>query len=616
MFAPALLHTSQIHSPFSLFPGLSSFLSPLSLFPNPSKQKVKLGPSLIDPTVFCNNPTISQSTVEELISHTGYEDYPYAWSSGYNCADPSLLLPNNLAYMLQSCVDSREGKLIHSLILKHIRKPVVFIDNNLINMYMKFGEFEIAQKVFDRMHERNIVSWTSLLNGYLKIGFHYEAICLFCDLARENVRPNSHTYVCLLNLCGKKLHFELGLQIHACIFKGNLCNLIVDSALVYFYSQCGDLMGAFQVFDRMPQKDSISWTTMISAYTNQGYGKDALYVFSQMQLFGFRPNEFTISCALKACGQEEALNNGKQLHAYIIKRVFKDDVFVGSSLVYMYSKCGRVSEARHVFNGMPRRNTVTWTSMVAGYAQNGFGKEAISLFRKMRSRRVIANDLTVVCILSACGLVESLDNGKEIHGQILKKFRERNIYIDSTLVWFYCRCGEYEYASKVLKDMPFRDVVSWTSIISGCALLGYGSEALKFLNDMLWEGIEPNQFTFSSAIKACAKLQALRHGKKLHAYANKTHALSNVYVGSALIGMYAKCGSMVDARRIFDMMEERNVVSWKVMMMGYARNGLFKEAMKLLYRMKEEGVEVDEFVMTTVLNACGEAQSERESVPS
>ncbi|KAL7176049.1 hypothetical protein ACSBR2_029592 [Camellia fascicularis] len=521
-----------------------------------------------------------------------------------------------LASQLQLCDRVKEVRKLHTIVIKCLMSSVVFVDNNLISAYARIGDLVAARKVFDKMSERNVVSWTAILNGYLRFGLDDEAFVFFRENIGRGVQAmNFKTFVCVLNLCSRRLDYELGKQIHACIIKGNWSNLIVDSAIVYFYAQCGDLSGAFCAFDRMPNHDVVSWTTMITACSQHGWTEEAFLLFSRMQFEGFSPNEFTVCSVLKACGDEAALKFGRQLHGAVVKKIFKNDVFIGTSLVDMYSKCKEIVDSRKVFDGMRKRNTVTWTSIIAGYARNGLSEEAISLFRIMRRRKILANNLTMVSILRACGSVGGLALGKEVHAQLVKNSTQSNIYIGSTLVWLYCKCREYSVASTILQEMPLKDVVSWTAMISGCAGLGHESEALEFLKEMLGEGVEPNPFTYSSALKACAKLENIHQGRLIHSSVNKTPAFCNVYVGSALIFMYAKCGYVSEAIQVFDSMPERNLVSWKAMIMGYAKNGLCQEALKLMYRMQAEGVEVDDYILTTVLTACGDVDWNVEPSP-
>ncbi|KAK1266579.1 Pentatricopeptide repeat-containing protein [Acorus gramineus] len=521
-----------------------------------------------------------------------------------------LLDPDFLSHSLRSCSTLREVKRLHAVVLKGFRRPVTFVDNNLISTYVRFMRIVDAERLFDGMRDRDVVSWTAMITAYSKTGMEDEVLRVFERMVEDRVVANGSTYVCLLNSCSRRSDFDLGRQVHACVVKESWSNLIVNSTLVHFYARCGDLEAAFRLFDSMPKRDVVSWTTMVAACAQHGRGGEALSLFARMQREGVRVNEFTVCSALKACGESKDLKFGRQLHGASVKKALMLDVFIGSSLVGMYVKCGQVVDARAVFDSMPRRNTVSWTSMIAGYAQNGVAEEAINLFRRMKKRRILTNSLTVVSILSACGSIGLLCLGKEIHSRILKNFTWSNTHIGTTLVWFYSKCGEYKYASRVLKDMPLRDVFSWTAIISGYTQNGIGVEALGSLSDMMWEGVNPNPFTYSSALKACAKLEAIREGQWIHASANKTCALANVFVGSALIDMYAKCGCVTDASRVFDLMPERNLVSWKSMIVGYARNGLCKEALKLVYRMRAEGFKVEDYVLSEVFGACGDVESD------
>lgn len=517
--------------------------------------------------------------------------------------------PTFVASQLQSCSTLKHVQILHSVITRSPSSSTTttnFLFNNLISAYVRFGELICARNLFDTMSKPNIVSWTALLNAYITFGLDYQAFSFLSALFNSGILPNANTYVCILNLSTRRLDLRLGKQIHACIVKQSCSNLIVDSAVVYFYAQCGDLGDTFRAFLWMKHRDVVSWTTLISACSQRQLGDQAFTLFLQMLNQGFTPNEFTMCSVLKACGDEQALGFGRQLHGAIVKYVCKNDVFIETSLVDMYAKCGEITHSRTIFNGMTKRNTVSWTSMIAGYAQNGLGEEAIHLFRVMRRRKISANKLTMVSILKACGLVRDLLIGKEMHAQIIKNCIHGNIYLGSTLVWLYCKCGEYTTAYNVLEGLPLKDVVSWTAMISGCARLGHEHEALGYLKEMLGEGVEPNSFTYSSALKACAKLKNVWQGRLIHSSVNKTPALSDVFVGSSLINMYAKCGCVSEATQIFDSMPERNLISWKAMILCYAKNGFCREALKFMYRMQAEGIEVDDYVLSTVLTACGD----------
>lgn len=518
-----------------------------------------------------------------------------------------------VGHWLQSCSNVHEIRKLHAVVIKSVKDPVAYVNNNLISMYVKFGDLLAAHRVFDNMLERNVVSWTAMLNGYQRHGLGNEAFRLFLEFVNCGLHGNAQTYVCVLNLCGRTFDYELGRQLHACTVKNQVSNFILDCTILHLYARCGDMDSAFEAFDRMQKRDLIAWTTMITACSQHGWGQEAFVMLSQMLSDGLDPNEFTVCSVLNACGEEKELRFGKQLHAIVVKKAYDMDVYVGTALVDLYAKCGKIEDSRTIFDGMKRRNAITWNSIIAGYARNNLGEEAIRLFCMMKRLKVFANNSTMVSILKACGLLRALSTGKEVHAQIFKNFEPSNIFVGSALVWLYCKCREYASAYKVLQYLPDKDVVSWTAMISGCARLGHEYEALEYLKEMLGEGVEPNPFTYSSALKACAKLENIRQGKLIHSSINKRPELSNVFVGSALVHMYSKCGHLSEAVQVFDSMPERNLVSWKAMIVAYAKNGLCGEALKLVYRMQAEGIEVDDYILSTVLTACGDFKWNEES---
>ncbi|CAN1787802.1 Pentatricopeptide repeat-containing protein At4g18520, chloroplastic [Linum perenne] len=521
---------------------------------------------------------------------------PYSWSVN------SVLL----GLWLRSCHTVKDVKRFHAVSYRCLRSPVVYVNNNLISAYSKLGVLDQARKTFDEMPHRNVVSWTAMIDGCFEAGLDDEALSLLIKCIEIGIRPNHKTFVCVLNLCSRRLDFDLGRQVHASIVKENWRNVIVDTAIVHFYAKSGDLAAAFCAFDGMVERDVVCWTTMITACSQQGLEIEAFGLLSRMLRSGLSPNEFTICSVLKACGVEKELKFGRQLHGAIVKKMWQHDVFIGSSLVDMYAKCEEILDASKVFRIMRKKNTVTWTSLIAGYAREGLGEDAISLFRQMQRRKVSRSDLTTVSILKACGSIGALMTGKEVHAQIIKDSVQSNEYIGTSLVWFYCKCGEWQTAAKVFQQMSIQSVVSWTAKISGFANLGHDSEALGFLIEMMEEGVEPNSYTYSSALKACAGLNAVVQGKSIHSFANKTQNMCNVHVATALVHMYVRCGYLPDAIKVFDEMPKRNLLLWRSMITAYTKNGLFDQALRLMHRMEAEGLPVDGYVSANVFGAFGE----------
>ncbi|KAG6434836.1 hypothetical protein SASPL_106480 [Salvia splendens] len=301
---------------------------------------------------------------------------------------------------------------------------------------------------------------------------------------------------------------------------------------------------------------------LVAARRRYGLGDEALRLFLEFVNSGLYGNAQTYVCVLNLCGRTFNYELGRQLHASAVKnQMLSEGLDLNEFTVCSEEKELRFGEQLHATVVkraydilMFMRNAITWNSIIAGYARNNLGDDAIRLFRIMKRLRVPTDNSTMVSILRACGLLKALSTGKEVHAQIFKNFEPSNIFIGSALVWLYCKCGDYASASKVLQNLPDKDVVSWTAMISGCTRLGHEHEALEYLQEMLGEGVEPNPFTYSSVLKACANLESVRQGELIHSSLTKTPSLSNVFVGSALVHMYSKCGHLSEAAQVFDSM--------------------------------------------------------------
>ncbi|KAJ7534645.1 hypothetical protein O6H91_13G104100 [Diphasiastrum complanatum] len=432
-----------------------------------------------------------------------------------------------------------------------------------------------------------------------------EAMHMVEVMLQQNIQAPIDTYACLLKGCARRRALAEGKRVHALIVQRGLdSNIFLGNMLVNMYAKCGSLLDALQIFDSMPEHNVFSWTTIISAYANHGQGEEAINLFQQMQQTGIPPNKVTFSVVLKACAMIPALQQGKQFHSDIIKSGFESDVILGSTLVDMYVKCGCIEDARQVFNNMHERNVVSWTAIIAGYAQQGLGKEALELYEQMKQKHVQPDVVTYVVLLKACASIAALEQGKQLHLDIIKSGFELSVIVGNTLVGMYAKCGSIEDARQVFNSMHERDVVSWNAMIAGYAQQGLGKEAFNFYKQMKQEGLQPDIATYVVLLKACASIAALEQGRQLHLEIIKSGFESDVILGNTLVDMYAKCGHVQDARRVFNNIHELNVVSWTAIIAGYAQQGLGKEALDLYEQMKQEAVQPNIVTYVVLLKAC------------
>ncbi|KAH9320380.1 hypothetical protein KI387_043976 [Taxus chinensis] len=282
-----------------------------------------------------------------------------------------------------------------------------------------------------------------------------------------------------------------------------------------------------------------------------------------MQRKGIRPDSFALSAILSACAKMASLQLGKELHGSILRSGFECDVVVGSGIVDMYVKSRSLEDACKVFDQIPERDVVTWTSMIAGYAQEGGIDEALRLFEKMPERNVVSWTAMIVA---------------------------------------YVRDQRVDKARKLFEEMPERNVVSWNAMVAGYGQNGRVDMALDM--QMVLRGVKPDPDTFSSVIPSCAQLATLQQGKEIHEDIIRSGFQSDAFVGSALVDMYAKCGSIEDARKMFDKMPRQNMVSWTAMIVGYAMHGSSEEALQLFEQMQGSGTQPNSITFAGVLSAC------------
>ncbi|CAM6069276.1 unnamed protein product [Sphagnum tenellum] len=348
------------------------------------------------------------------------------------------------------------------------------------------------------------------------------------------------------------------------------------------------------------------------------------------------PLQNTLCALIKACAGLGALEDGRLVHKQLIQSGFESDVFVGSSLVDMYAKCGSIKDAWRVFNKMSSRNVVTWTAMILGHVKCGQGQKALELYEQMQQEGVQPDSVTFVGVLNACASLAALKEGRCVHQQIVECGWDADVFVGNSLVDMYAKCGSMEDAWRVFNKMPSRDVVTWTAMILGyCGNIedawrvfnkmpsrnvvtwnamvlghvkcGQGQEALKLFQQMQQEGVQPNSVTFVGVLNACASMIALEEGRCVHQHIIRCGWDSDVFVGSSLVDMYAKCGSMEDAWSVFNKMPSRDVVTWTTILGGCAMHGHGKEALKHFERMCEEGVQPDDVTFICLLSACSHA---------
>ncbi|KAJ4951959.1 hypothetical protein NE237_028791 [Protea cynaroides] len=420
--------------------------------------------------------------------------------------------PNSFTFpfLLKACAKvqaTHEGKQVHAHILKLGLETDAFVHTSLINMYAQSGKLTDAQLVFDKSSSRNVVSFTALLTGYASAGYlddarqlfyeipvrdvvswnamiagyaqsgrYKEALDFFQDMLRANAQPNESTMVSVLSACAQLGSLELGNRVRSWIKDHGLgSNLRLVNALVDMYSKCGELETARALFDRISQKDQISWNVMIGGYTHMSHYKEALDLFRQMLQSNEEPNEVTFLSILPTCAYLGTLDLGKWIHAYTDKNFSNSlNTSLSTSLIDMYAKCGSIEAARQVFDSMKSKSLASWNAMISGLAMHGYADMALQLFSRMAEEGFKPDDITFVGVLSACSHGGLVELGKNYFDTMIRDYN-----ISPKLQHYGCmidhlgRAGLFDEAKALMKNMEMKpDGAIWGSLLGACRVHG------------------------------------------------------------------------------------------------------------------------------------------------
>lgn len=361
------------------------------------------------------------------------------------------------------------GRAIHGFVEKSSFRQDVVVNTALIDMYIKCGSIKESCQVFGCMHKRNTVSYNSLISGHGQDGNYREALALFNDMNCKHIDVDLATFVALLSSC---CGCEWVVYVHA-IKHGFASDLMVRTTLLDGLFKDGAADQALEFFDKMRERNVISWTTMISGLTLSGHYSDAMKFFKTMISTEVSPNSFTYSSVLKACGHLAGPEEGKHIHACVIKHGVMDD-YTSSALLDMYARCAALEESRRLFDELTNKDIVVWNTMITGYAQHGYGHEALEMYALLEKENVHPNHVTFVSLLSACSHRGLVEDGIQLFDLMVSKHGiVPSMEHYACMVDLFGRSGMLDRAEQLINGMPFEaDVSIWATLLSACKLHG------------------------------------------------------------------------------------------------------------------------------------------------
>ncbi|KAH7301430.1 hypothetical protein KP509_23G026100 [Ceratopteris richardii] len=528
----------------------------------------------------------------------------------------------------------------------------IFACNTLIRIYGKYGAIAEAEDLFCMLHDRDLVTWNSLISVYVEHSQGEKALLLYKKMREDAVNPGPLTFVMFLQACGqlaekeewtiidgreyKLMSLEIGLELHDDIQERDLANdITVGDSLLRMYTKCGALVHAEDIFAGLHyQCDVRFWTAMLSAYVEHGYAEKALQLYAQMYKENMAPDQHTLVMAIHACGilaeTEEAVESdghlikpksleiGTLIHSDAQRLCNGLDLFINNTLVSMYGKCGAIHQALNLFVGMGHKDEVSWNAMFSAYlAGNLKAERVLQLYREMQADGVSAGQLTFVIVLQACNNIleaRNFDAEKEsnlylyeiiqaIYSDAKSHGFSSDITINNTLISIYGKLGHLQEAEAVFCAMTRHDEVTWTVILSSFIERDEVEKALGFYMKMQNECPFLDELSLIVILRACKYMGMceLCHGLHFVASFHGLDLLPSLAV--TLLDTYGNCGCTPDAKAVFSALHEPDIASWNACIASYAGEGDCEATMHTLEEVHLSGSKPNEVSFASALNA-------------
>ncbi|KAL7191182.1 hypothetical protein ACSBR2_023284 [Camellia fascicularis] len=582
----------------------------------------------------------------------------------------NLLLQNLYPQVLKSSISLHNPLLTDTLYALFLQSGFIldpFLSTSLITHFPLSGDFSRATQLLRDTHQPDTVVYNSLISGFARFSRPDPVFKLFNGLRQLGLNPDVYTLSSLIKACDDFEHNEIAHGVS--IKMGLVSGVFLVSGLVENYSKSGCVNGAEKCFEECLVLDSVVWTAMINGFVWNGLfdkgreifmgmrslglelnefsltsvlgalfevkedvvswtgrigsAYDAVEVFEDFEICrsrGYEVNEYTLSNVLSVIPGPKLLNPGKQIHALCYKAGHLLVVSVCNATISMYGKCGLMGFAKCVFDEMICRDFVSWNSLIAGYSENGIFCEAIEMFSQMRDFLIQPNKYTLASILDVVSNSCSTNQSMQIHCLIIKLGYESDDSMLSSLITSYGKCNGIDESKRVFTEIDEPSVLLLDAMASTFVHSNYHFDALKLFQEAQSLSLEIDSVIFSIVLKACGLLTDLELGRTIHSLAFKFGVDHDIFVETATIDAYCKCGSIDDAEKAFRVISKDNLAAWNAMLMGYAQRGCFHEVFDLFKKMPELGMKPDEITYLGVLSSCcyaglvNEAQSHLNSM--
>lgn len=458
-------------------------------------------------------------------------------------------------------------------IFKRIPTPDVYLCTKMISGYAENRRLNEALELFDKMPVKDIITWNLMIKGCLDCGNLEMGLRIFSEMPQRNV-------ISWTTVMNGFLKFGRVEEAEKLFWGMPVRDIAAWNAMIFGYFENSQMVKAVNLFEMMPERNVISWTSMITGLEQHGRSDEALLIFHKMMAFEVKPTSSTIASAVTACANALELPIGVQIHGLIIKLGYVFDAYVTASLITLYANCKQIDYSRKVFSEKFYMNVAVWTSLLTGYGSNGKHQEALNLFGNMLRVGIPPNQSSFTSALNSCCEMEVVDQGKGIHGVVVKLGLDTDVFVGNSLVVLYSSCGILSDGIVIFKEMCDKNTVSWNAIIVGCAQHGCGKWALTFFSQMLRAGAIPDDITFTGLLSACSHSGMLQKGRKVFAYLlNSKTIKAKLEHYACMLDVLCRSGELDEAENLVkNMPMTTNLSMWLALLNGCRKHSNIKVA--------------------------------------
>lgn len=519
-------------------------------------------------------------------------------------------LAKHFLSLLPFCRKSLDLKALNSLLILHgliSHKPLV---KKFINQCCHLGFPDLALSAFKTIEKPSLYLQNLVLRSLSDNGLCEDVVFVYKKRQNSGFSSDNYTYPFVIKACAALCDVWFGNNMHCVVLKtGFGGNLVVQTALLDFYSKVGEMGNARKLVDEISQPDLVAWNALISGYSVNGFDYEVLQVFQDIYIMGVRPNASTLASVFPACSRVGVNDVGISLHALAYKLGYIEEESLVPALISIYANCGDLLAAKYIFDTSTRKNVAIWNAIISAYTRNHKPENAVAVFQTMTLDEVKPNMVTFVSLIPSSENLGSIRYVESFHAYVVKFGFENKLSVVTALVSVYAKLGNMGSAEFLFRNIQVRNHLLWNSMVSAYAGHGLCKQSLDVFCLMQMDGFDPDAISIVSLLSSCSELKTTLLGKSAHAFVIRKSIDSNLNVLNALLAFYCDCSELVYSFRIFDRMVPKSVISWNTMISGCVGNGELERAMLLFHHMKQGGVNFDLVTLISILPSCHECQN-------